>query len=181
MDRNQKTPEQLRKEFWENDLLHGGYIKTQYDEIKTVLGNKDFAWVQEKYSAIKQHAILHTKFYSGYSVANEFPVVDKASILANYDAHKATEAFETPIHISSTSGSTGTPFSVLQDYKKRMRNIADLQVYGELCDYPSRERMVFFRVINEKIIRTPEQEDRENIYYVDSSDLGDNTSRRWCR
>ena len=81
--------------------------------------------------------------------------------------------YETPVHISSTSGSTGTPFSVIQDLRKRKRTIADLKVFGELCNYPSHERMVFFRVINSKLHRTAEQEDRENIYYIDSSDLGD--------
>ena len=54
-----------------------------------------------------------------------------------------------------------------------MRNIADLKVFGELCEYPSHERMVFFRVINSKLHRTPEIEDKENIYYIDSSDLGE--------
>lgn len=54
-----------------------------------------------------------------------------------------------------------------------MRNIADLKMFGELCEYPSHERMIFFRVINSKLHRTPEIEDKENIYYVDSSDLSD--------
>lgn len=92
-------------------------------------------------------------------------------IIDSYELHRADGNFDTPIHISSTSGSTGTPFAVEQNYSKRQRNIADLQVFGELCDYPSRERMVFFRVINSKLHRTPEQEEKENIFYVDSSDL----------
>ena len=33
--------------------------------------------------------------------------------------------------------------------------------------------MVFFRVLNSKLHRTPEIEDKENIYYIDSSDLGE--------
>lgn len=39
--------------------------------------------------------------------------------------------------------------------------------------YLSHERMVFFHVINAKLYRTLEQEDRENIYYIDSADLCD--------
>lgn len=95
------------------------------------------------------------------------------TLIENHDACLAKEGYQIPTHISSTSGSTGTPFSVTQYFKKRKRTIADLKVFGELCDYPSHERMVFFRVINAKLHRTPEQEDRENIYYIDSSDLGD--------
>lgn len=166
-----KTPEELRNDFWTDDSRKGGVIRHQYEKIKEVMENHDIAWVYEQLSALKQHAILQTEFYKDYSVDDAFPVVNKLSILANYEAHKAKGGFETPIHISSTSGSTGTPFSVLQDYKKRMRNIADLKVFGERCNYPSHERMIFFRVLNDKLRRSKEQEDRENIYYIDSSDL----------
>ena len=167
-----KTPEQLRNEFWSEDIKKGGLIYNQYNQIKDVIQKEDVDWVMARYKDIKQHAIDNTEFYKSYSADDEFPVVDKMSILKNYDSHKAKSNYDTPIHISSTSGSTGTPFSVIQNFTKRNRNIADLKVFGELCDYPSHERMVFFRVLSEKLRRTPEQEERENIFYVDSSDLG---------
>ena len=166
-----KTPQELREAFWKEDAERGSVIRSQYDEIKRVLAEDDIAWVNQKYREIKQHAIDTTEFYQNYSVNDDFPVVNKTEIMASYEKHKAKSGYEGPIHISSTSGSTGTPFSVLQDYPKRMRNIADLKVFGERCDYPSHERMVFFRVLSDKLVRTPEQEQRENIYYVDSSNL----------
>lgn len=168
-----KTPQQLRREFWEEDIAKGGVIFNQYEQIKEVLQKVDLAWVEKQLFALKKHAIEQTPFYGSFREEDPFPVVDKISILEHYEAHKAAGGFDLPIHISSTSGSTGTPFSVLQDYKKRMRNIADLKVFGELCDYPSHERMVFFRILTEKLHRTPEREERENIYYIDSSDLGE--------
>lgn len=133
--------------------------------------NKDIAWVKERLRDIKCHAIEQTEFYKAYKVTDEFPVVNKMTLIENHDACLAKAGYQTPTHVSSTSGSTGTPFSVTQDFRKRNRTIADLKVFGELCDYPSHERMVFFRVINAKLHRTPEQEDRENIYYIDSSDF----------
>lgn len=168
-----RTPEELRTLFWDEDRSLGCVVKEQYDEIKKVLSTKDFDWIKEQYKKIKAHAIRTTEYYKNYSIDDEFPVVDKTTINKNYEAHKAKFGFEPPIHISSTSGSTGTPFSVIQDYKKRKRTIADLKVFGELCDYPSHERMVFFRVINDKLHRTPEQEEKENIYYIDSSNLSE--------
>lgn len=168
-----KTPEELRADFWKADLERGGIIRSQYDEIKRVLSEKDMQWVKERLLDIKRHAIKNTEFYKGLCETDNFPVVNKTMLIENQVACSAKEGFQTPTHTTSTSGSTGTPFSVVQDYKKRNRTIADLQVFGELCDYPPRERMVFFRVINAKLHRTPEQEDRENIYYIDSSDLGD--------
>ncbi len=165
------TPLQARTEFWEQDKAEGGLIYDQYTEIKRVLSNADREWVKERYREIKAHAIKNTPFYSSFSPDDTFPVVTKADILENYEAHKAVGDFLTPTHISSTSGSTGVPFSVIQDLKKRKRTIADLKVLGELCDYPSHERMVMFRVLSDKLKRTPEQEARENIYYIDSSGL----------
>ncbi len=168
-----KTPEQLRTNFWNDDIRQGGLIYSQYQEIKRVMESSDMEWTENKLEQIKSHAIAHTPFYSNYNVSDAFPVLDKMQILEHYNEHKAKEGFETPTHVSSTSGSTGTPFAVIQDLRKRKRTIADLQVFGELCDYPSHERMLFFRVINSKLHRTPDQEDRENIYYIDSSNLGE--------
>ena len=168
-----KTPEELRADFWQADFERGGVIRTQYEEIKRVLNDHDSQWVEERLIDIKQHAIANTEFYKNFHVTDSFPVVNKTMLTENQNACTATKGFLTPTHISSTSGSTGTPFSVVQDFKKRSRTIADLKVFGELCDYPSHERMVFFRVISSKLHRTPEQEDRENIYYIDSSDLDD--------
>lgn len=167
-----KSVEELRNAFWEEDKKQGGLIFSQYQEIKDVLEQKSMAFAEQKLREIKQYAITHTDFYKEYSLDEAFPVVNKMSIIDNYDAHKSGGDFMLPIHTSSTSGSTGTPFAVLQDQEKRKRNIADLQVFGELCNYPVRERMIFFRVFNSHLHRTPEQEERENIYYIDCSDLG---------
>lgn len=169
----QKTPEELRRAFWQSDLERGGIIRSQYDEVKRVLRDRDMAWAQQRLLDLKRHAIEQTDFYRGYRATDEFPVVSKTILMENEEACKAKAGFQTPTHISSTSGSTGTPFSVVQDWKKRSRNIADLKVFGELCGYPSHERMIYFRAISEKLKRTPEQEERENIYYIDCSDMGD--------
>lgn len=165
------SPELLRAAFWEDDKKNGGVIRCQYEQIKEVLASKDMAWVETQYQKIKAHAIKETEFYKNFQVTDAFPVMNKSLLIQNMEACKARAGFDGPLHISYTSGSTGTPFSVIQDYRKRKRTIADLKVFGELCDYPSHERMIFFRIINEKLHRTKEQEDRENIYYVDSSIL----------
>ena len=166
------TPEELRAAFWQEDLAQGGIIHSQYDEIKRVLQRVDKEWVEHQFLAVKAHAIAQTDYYRNYSVDDIFPVMNKMDLIENKLACSAKGGYLTPTHISSTSGSTGTPFSVVQDFRKRKRTIADLKVFGELCNYPSHERMLLFRVINAKLHRTPEQEEKENIFYIDSSDLG---------
>ena len=143
------TIEQLRAIFWAEDAKNNsGLIKSQYDEIKRVLSEKDMVWVENQLKKLKEHAIAHVPYYAKYSINDEFPVVNKSSLMENYNLHKASSNYLEPTHISSTSGSTGTPFSVIQDYKKRNRTIADLQVFGELAGYPIRERMLFFRTLH---------------------------------
>ncbi len=164
-------PEKLRKLYWKEDKQNGSVVKKQYDEIKSVLSNVDKKWVDKKLLDIKQYAIDYTEFYKKFSVKDNFPVVNKTSILANYEQHKSKGDFCLPIHISSTSGSTGTPFAVCQDYLKRQRTIADLKVFGEFCDYPSHECMLFFRGTTKG--RTKEQEEKENIFYIDCGNLGE--------
>lgn len=167
-----KTFKELSDEFWENDRLNGSIIKTQYDEIKDKMINYDEQWIENRVYDIKMHAIKHTSFYNKYACFDEFPVVNKNIILDNYEAMLADSGFDLPVYISSTSGSTGTPFKVNQNNRKRKRTIADLKAVGELAEYKSHERMVFFRALHQGHTRSKEQEDRENIYYIDSANLG---------
>lgn len=166
-----KTPEQLRNDFWNEDKQQGGVIRSQYEQIKETLSTHNSQWVNDRLVSLKQHAIRNVPFYKDHAVDDVFPVMNKTLLLENYEQHKAENGFDLPLHTSSTSGSTGMPFSVLQDYRKRMRTIADLKVFGERCDYPSHEKMIYFRATTKN--RTPEQERRENIYYIQCSDLSD--------
>ena len=71
--------------------------------------------------------------------------MDKMAFIKNHNAIKSREVFDKPLHVSSTSGSTGTPFKVEQDSEKRSRTIADLKVFGELARYNSHEKMLQLR------------------------------------
>lgn len=154
-------------------LNMGGVVFNQYEEVKRVLYDKNMVWVEQRLLDIKRHAIQQTEFYKDYKETDEFPVVNKMTLIENHDACLAKEDIRHRPTFRPLAAVQELLFSVTQDFKKRKRTIADLKVFGELCDYPSHERMVFFHVINAKLHRTPEQEDRENIYYIDSSDLGD--------
>lgn len=121
---------------------------------------------------IKAYAIAHTDFYSGYTPDSVFPVMTKLDYLDHYDAIKSREAFAEPLHKSSTSGSTGVPFTVIQDRNKRLRTIADLKVFGDYALYPSHERMLQLRVYHGKELdRSVDR--RENIWRYDISFLDD--------
>lgn len=172
--------EKLARDFWNEDRKNGSVIKNQYDEIKEILNKYDKTWIEKQLRKIKNHAIHNTEFYKNFKVDDEFPVVNKSIIIDNYNSMLATSGFDYPTHVSSTSGSTGIPFKVIQDMRKRKRTIADLKVMGELADYKTHEKMVFFRALHGKL-RSPEQENKENIYYIDCADLSSNgLNRMYC-
>lgn len=71
----------------------------------------------------------------------------------------------------STSGSTGTPFSVNQDMNKRKRNFADIIYFNELCEQRLGDRFIFFRVWTEKIRKSKFEQFQQNIVPVDITHL----------
>lgn len=164
-------------DLWSNK----GLIYKQYVEVLSDMKRGERPNDEVKMLALKNHAIKNTEFYKDYSVDDVFPVVNKNIITTNYEAMKAKDGFRGPIHQSSTSGSTGTPFKIIQDYRKRCRTIADLRAMGELIGYKPFERMIFFRVMTDgmKRSRTKNREFLENIYYVDSSQLDDANLEEW--
>lgn len=144
-------------------------IYNQYIEIKKV-NSEMIGQNTGALRAIKEYAINNTDFYSKFSVDDEFPVMTKLDFINHKNEITSKEKFDKPFHISSTSGSTGIPFKVEQDYMKRMRTIADLKVYGEYADYPSHEKMLQLRAYNGQILdRTVDE--RENIWRYDIANL----------
>ena len=169
MEEAMLNPEKLRTAFWDEDKMQGSAIWNQYVEIKKNISEENIDWVEQQLLKLKRHAIMETEFYQAYEKTDIFPVVNKRILIENMEKCKAKGGFQLPIHKTYTSGSTGTPFAVPQDYMKRKRTIADLKVFGELCGYPSHEKMIFFRVINDKLHTTKEREQKDNIFYLDSS------------
>lgn len=162
-------------------MFNKGMIYNQYREVLSDMRRQARPNDDVKMLALKKHAIENTEFYKDCSIDRVFPVVNKHIITTNYEAMKAKSGFNEPLHQASTSGSTGTPFKVIQDYRKRCRTIADLRAMGELMGYRPFERMIFFRVLNDNIkkSRTRKREFLENIYYVDSSRLDDDNLEEW--
>ncbi|MBE5777388.1 MAG: phenylacetate--CoA ligase family protein [Clostridiales bacterium] len=139
-------------------------------------GTPGDAFTMEKYREIRQYAIEHCAFYQDYRADDRFPVMNKQDFIRNADLIRSDEVFAEPLHTTSTSGSTGTPFTVYQDREKRCRTIADLKVYGEYADYPSHEKMLQLRAYGGKTLDR-EVDRRENIWRYDITLLNPDTMR----
>lgn len=166
-----------RWQFWLGDMrTNKGLIYRQYREIRKVNELAGISFADVQLERLKQYAKEHVPFYMNHEA---FPVVNKNDYVSKTDDFISDEYNKFihskrlgGIHVSSTSGSTGTPLKVYQNREKRARTIADLKAVGEWCGYRSHERMVLLRSHIEHFNRTPEREKRENIFYI-SCDLQD--------
>lgn len=126
----------------------------------------------EKLERIKRWAVARCPHWAGFDPEDNWPVSTKLDFIEHASSMHADGGYEGPVHMASTSGSTGTPFTVEQDFVKRRRTIADLKVFGEYALYPSHERMLQLRSYNgRELDRGVDM--RENIWRWDVTGLDD--------
>lgn len=137
-----------KKAFWTLDSLKGSPIYKHYKDIKEILENEEIAHKRcPKYlENLIKHAVATTDFYKqykSYTKLSDFPIVDKNVIRENYDDFLSSSYKGTKLHTMSTSGSTGTPFTVVQSRNKRHRVLAELIYFSQLVGYDVGTRHVF--------------------------------------
>ncbi len=175
--------------FWTNDFLHGKPIRSNYSSICKVLNSysegKD---IQKGYiNDLLKHATENTLFYADYKgkAIEDFPVVNKSMLIEHYD-EVAVDAANIPgqktpqVHIQKTSGSTGTPFAIPQDTRKRNRRIAELKYFGEIAGFKSHERLGQCRVWTRWQNKSKKQQFTENILAINISKMDEETVKNLC-
>lgn len=172
----------LRNKFWLMDWVKGSPIGRHYREVKFIQEHS-----AEEGAALRQKALekllrfvqKNTKFYADYSSLSlaDYPVMNKAKLIENGDRIKVDyekiPQQEGSVYVQKTSGSTGTPFTVLQDTNKRRRRVAELKYFGKIVGFNSHDELVHLRAWNRFQSKTPTQGKRENIVPFDISRMGD--------
>ncbi len=149
-----KISERLRAViFWSIDYIKGGIKKKYAKEIQFVNENpklkKAIEIKDEALENILDHVVNTTKYYKkfkSYNSINDFPIVDKNSIIENRkdffsNQYPLLEKFKV-----STSGSTGTPFEVYHNKTKKLRNIADNLYFSKKAGFKLGFRLTYFRM-----------------------------------
>ncbi len=122
-------------------------------------------------TSILNYAILNTDFYSNIALNSKltsFPVMNKTTLNQNYDSILVHSYDDKKVHKMHTSGSTGIPFTVVQNLEKRERHIADLKYYGMLGGFIDGEPMCYLRA---KPTATISDQERDNIWQLDICNL----------
>ena len=158
--------------FWLMDFLIGGQIHKAYKDIKRCYYNGN-NHIEKDVSNLLEHARKTTKFYSKYTQnkIEDFPIMNKRMIIENYEEIKSSKYIGKKLHKMSTSGSTGTPFTVVQDKIKRSRVIAEVLFFGKICGYTFGQRQVFFRVWVNSVKKSKLKQFLQNMITEDISNL----------
>lgn len=179
----------LRTSFWVTDFFKGSPIRRPYDEIRYIQEhyyNESLSIRKMALHKLMDYARKHSPFYAnvnGYNLQS-FPVMNKHSLIANYDMIKVPEN-EIPgqkgqVHIQTTSGSTGIPFRIPQDTRKRFRRVAELKYFGKIVGFNTHDKLVHMRTWNKWQQKTIKQIWKENIIPFDIACLDDENLLRLC-
>ena len=141
--------------FWISEKLKGGKIHAHYQDILSIVNyydDPDNKAKKEQYlNEIIDHAVHTVPYYQnliGKSI-NDFPVIDKNIIRQSFNDFRSRSRLYESAATLVTSGSTGTPFSIEQDKRKRERNTADTIFFGELAGFTIGQKLFYFKIWNE--------------------------------
>ena len=164
--------------YWLLDFLKGQPVGKYYREISEAsLRGVSPEVVEEKIQKLLRHAAETTAYYASFCSMQQlnltgFPVMNKQLYRDNYDAFLSTLYLNAPDNrVMKTSGSTGTPFQVVQNRDKILRNTASALVIGNLGGYRLGDRQAFARVWVQGYRKSALRFKLENQFPVDASQL----------
>lgn len=161
-----------RTGFWTLDRVKGGQIKKNYLDIKKRMENMQVN--SEALDELLKYAVSTTPFYENIRSDDirSFPVITKNLLKEKWnDFHSS--AYNGPVHLMSTSGSTGTPFTMEWDMGKRNRQLAELIYFNELAGQKLGQPYIYFRVWTDKNRKSKKEQWMQNLFPIDILHLDD--------
>jgi len=156
------------------DKLQNGAISNHYNDIKKILESEDSS-NNSQLNSLLMYSISNVPYYKSITTPqlDVFPVVDKSIIKAEMDAFKAQNYLPKKVITMTTSGSTGTPFTVIQDANKKARNHADTLYFGNLAGYEIGNCVLYMKIWAKQKMANPFVYRFQNIVPVDVLNLDD--------
>jgi phenylacetate-CoA ligase len=157
-----------------NDTLKGGLVSNHLNDVKNHMEGK----TNESDIHLKnllQHAITNVNKYKDIQSFDlqSFPVVDKSIIKNDLNSFKAKNYLDKKVVTMTTSGSTGTPFTVFQDLNKKARNHADTIYFGKLAGYEIGNCLIYMKIWAKQKMSSSFTYKLQNIIPMDVLQLDD--------
>ena len=142
--------------FWTIDLVKGARIKKGYDELAFILEKYQDPVSKELRDSRLERLLTHIRttvpYYENYPNLNsiaDFPIVNKTLIRDNFDAFLSSKYYGVKLIAKHTSGSTGTPFQILQDKIKKLQNTVDTLYFAKRAGFEVGQKLVYVRRWNQ--------------------------------
>ena len=156
--------------FWWLDVLKGQQVLRHLNELNSgsVFNNKQL-------QCLLMHAQKTTAFYSKIeeNKLEAFPVVSKAIIKENMSEFVSDSFVKETLSSVTTSGSTGTPFTVYQDSNKKARNTADTIYFANNGGYSLGQKLYYLKIWSKANHKSFVRKFIQNIVTVDVLNLND--------
>lgn len=164
--------------FWMLDKLRGAPVRRYYDRIRDgFFSGTSLAETEQKIQKLIAHAVSTTEFYKYYAPdtrLNDLPVVNKDTFREQYDAFLSSSYKNAPDNRTMcTSGSTGTPLSMIQNKDKIYHNTAGGIFLGAAGGYYIGMKQAFIRVWVNNVKKSRLSLLVENLIMMDSSNMDD--------
>lgn len=162
--------------FWILDFIKGSPVKKHLNDISNTLKKPDNNAIEANLSKILNHAIQTTKFYNTLSPGSkliDFPVINKAVIRESFNSFLSDKFDLNELIPVVTSGSTGTPFKVYHDKKKKFRNNADTIFFASMAGFNIGDRLIYMKIFAKQKMASPFHYWMQNIQPVDVIKLND--------
>lgn len=171
------------KSFYLLDYLQNSKIRTSYNTIEKIdklnSGNQEVKkHVSESLENLLVHATNDTPFYNKYNPKNglkEFPIINKTMIKNDYSSFMSYQYKNKKTYEMSTSGSSGTPFTVIQNEEKKRKVNAEVIYYSNKVGYSVGSKLVFLRALTSKTNKSNFKQWLQNERLIDIGKVDKNT------
>ncbi len=136
-----------------SEILNGSKISGHYNKIKNhfELKNED---CNSALNHLLRHSVHNVPHYNAidFKSLNNFSIINKTIIKSNFHEFRALNYTDKGLTKMTTSGSTGTPFTVFQDKNKKHRNYADTLYFGNKAGYELGNKLMYLKMwVKEKM------------------------------
>src|SRR5699024_9679626 len=165
--------------FWTVDRLTGGRVYRYYQEIReSYKRGTSVAKTEEKIRNLIAHAVWTTEFYKDYAEdtpLEKMPVMNKEAYRSHYDECQSSVYKDASDNRTMyTSGSTGTPFAMIQNRNKILHNTAASIFLGAAGGYYIGMKNAFIRMwVGDHAKKSLLSRVAENLIMMDCSNLDD--------
>ena len=172
--------------FWMLDGLRGSKVRKYYNQIQNSFKNgTSIAGTEEKIRKLIRHAVRTTKYYQDFgedTPLSRLPVVNKDTFRQHYDDFLSQPYKNVKDNrLMSTSGSTGTPLTMVQNKDKIDHNTAGGIFLSAAGGYYIGMKEAFIRVWVNNVKKGRLQLLMENMIMMDSSHMDDDGVEQMLR